>query len=112
MALGLPLLFLALAFGLATPSPLPQEPQAGPVVTLEKVQYIAPESSSCTNAPQPHECRTAALVAPILNEVFTDHNIECLNEKAALIALMAFETGDFKYQKNHFPGIPGQGSKY
>ena len=112
MAWGLPLLFLALAFGFTIPSPLPQEPQTSLPVTLDQVQYIAPESSSCTNAPQAGECRTAAQVAPVLNEVFTDHSIECLNEKAALIALMAFETGDFKYQKNHFPGIPGQGSKY
>jgi hypothetical protein len=26
--------------------------------------------------------------------------------------LMAFESDDFKYNKNHFPGVPGQGSKY
>ncbi|MCJ1396397.1 hypothetical protein MMC18_009287 [Xylographa bjoerkii] len=30
---------------------------------------------------------------------------------AALISLMAFETADFKYQNNYFPGNPGQGTR-
>jgi hypothetical protein len=26
-------------------------------------------------------------------------------EQAAIVSLMAFETEDFKYNKNHFPGV-------
>ncbi|MCJ1422019.1 hypothetical protein MMC32_008388 [Xylographa parallela] len=30
---------------------------------------------------------------------------------AALVSLMAYETADFKYQNNYFPGNPGQGTR-
>ena len=30
---------------------------------------------------------------------------------AAVLSLMAFESGDFKYNTNHFPGRPGQGTR-
>ncbi|KFY06307.1 hypothetical protein V492_08083 [Pseudogymnoascus sp. VKM F-4246] len=32
-------------------------------------------------------------------------------ELAALLALIAFESGDFKYNRNHYPGRPGQGTR-
>ncbi len=30
---------------------------------------------------------------------------------SAILALMAFETAEFKYNRNHFPGRPGQGTR-
>ncbi len=33
------------------------------------------------------------------------------NEVAAALSLIAFETGGFKYDTNHYPGRPGQGTR-
>ena len=72
---------------------------------------VAPRSGTCVGAPYPSECRTASqAVDPILKS-FETYNIVSGAEMAALISLMAFETADFKYQNNYFPGNPGQGSK-
>ena len=103
---------LSLARVLTAASPLPQMPQAGLVITPEHVQLISPATSSCAGAPKPTECRDAHQIAPILNEVFAKFDIVRPNEMAALVALMAFESESFKYQRNYFPGIPGQGSEF
>ena len=57
-------------------------------------------------------CRTADQAAAAIATSFNTYGITSPGEMAAIIATMAFESGDFKYQKNHFPGRPGQGSKY
>ncbi|CRG88823.1 hypothetical protein PISL3812_05858 [Talaromyces islandicus] len=81
------------------------------VLTTDQLLAISPNSSSCANAPAPGECATAAEAAPVINEVFAEYMISTAGEQAALLSLMAFETGDFKYNRNHFPGVPGQGTR-
>ena len=49
--------------------------------------------------------------AASLNKAFATYKVTELNEIAALISLMAFESADFKYQINYFPGRPGQGCR-
>ena len=101
----------ALALLMATALALPTT--GTPVSTLDESQLvsIAPKSSSCANAPFPSECRTAAqALGPILAS-FTTYNITTPGEQAALLSTMAFESDDFQYQINHFPGTPGQGTR-
>ncbi|PNH43529.1 hypothetical protein VD0004_g3978 [Verticillium dahliae] len=74
----------------------------------------APKSASCDPAADfAAECRTAAEAAPYLIKAFSDHKVYAPAEISALLSLIAFETGDLKYNRNHFPapGRPGQGTR-
>lgn len=82
-------------------------------LTADHILAIAPKSATCDdNAPAVGECVTAEQAAPFINESFDTYNIDSAAEQAALVGLMAFETGEFKYNRNHFPGVPGQGSTF
>ncbi|KAI9761970.1 MAG: hypothetical protein M4579_000753 [Chaenotheca gracillima] len=80
-------------------------------VTAAQLQQIAPTSNTCSGAPAADECRTATQAAPLISQAFSTYAISTPGEMAALIGLMAFETDDFKYDKNHYPGTPGQGTR-
>ncbi|MCJ1226961.1 hypothetical protein MMC12_003616 [Toensbergia leucococca] len=76
------------------------------------VLATAPKSASCAGAPSSSsECRTASQAAPIIAEVFSAYDITSPGEMAALISTMAFESGDFEYNINIYPGNPGQGTR-
>lgn len=92
--------FLTLASASASPA----------LITTNQFLAIAPKSSSCANPPAAGECATAAEAVPLINDAFARYQVESLGEQAALLSLMAFETLDFKYNRNHFPGVAGQGS--
>lgn len=81
-------------------------------ITSNQILAISPKSSTCYNPPAVGECRTAEQAAPFINDSFTTYGIDNVAEQAALISLMAFESGDFKYNRNHFPGVAGQGSEF
>ncbi|KAI4273111.1 MAG: hypothetical protein L6R38_006428 [Xanthoria sp. 2 TBL-2021] len=72
---------------------------------------MAPNSKTCAGAQFAAECKTAAQAAPFINASLKTYGITSAGEAAALISLMAFESGDFKYNTNHFPGRPGQGTR-
>jgi hypothetical protein len=74
---------------------------------------IAPTSNTCTGAPFPSECATASQAAPYLITAMSTYSITSAPEIAALLSLIAYETGDFKYAINHYPapGRPGQGTR-
>jgi len=88
----------------AAPTPPPT------TLTAAQILQIAPKSSTCANAPYPDECRTADQAAQALDASFQTYGITSAGERAALLSLIAFETDDFRYNKNHTPGRPGQGS--
>ncbi|KAK0384681.1 hypothetical protein NLU13_8767 [Sarocladium strictum] len=73
------------------------------------VEEIAPGSKQCTDASN-KECRTAEQAAPFIASGMTRYGIYSVNEMAAVISLMAFESVDFKYKTNQVPGRPGQGT--
>ena len=81
-------------------------------ITEAQMIAIAPTSKNCSNPPAEGECATAKQAAKYTSLSFETYNISSKAEQAAIIGLMAFESMDFKYNKNHFPGVPGQGSKY
>lgn len=80
-------------------------------ITAEQLTQIAPETASCSGAPFPEECATADTAATALNKSFDTYGIKTAGEKAALVAYTLFESGNYKYSKNHFPGRPGQGTR-
>jgi len=88
-------------------SPLPRTI----AVTAADIIHIDPNTASCTAAPAADECRTAAEAAPCIAISFTNYGITSFGEQAALLALMLYESGDFKYSRGQFPGVPGQGTR-
>lgn len=81
-------------------------------LTESQLVTIAPSSKSCTDAPAAGECATAKQAAKFTSQSFDTYKVTSKAEQAAVISLMAFESGDFKYNKNHFPGVAGQGSEF
>jgi len=80
-------------------------------ITEAQLIQIAPTSQTCDPAAvAADECRTAAQAAPLLNAAHKQFNITTKGEKAALVSLQAFESGDFKFDRNQ-AGNPGQGTR-
>jgi hypothetical protein len=72
---------------------------------------ITPDTASCDGAPFPSECAPASIAAPNIAQSFSLFKIDSFGAQAALVAIMLFESGDFKYKSNHFPGVAGQGTR-
>ncbi|KAF4126249.1 hypothetical protein GMORB2_1495 [Geosmithia morbida] len=72
------------------------------------IQQIAPASASC--AAGNTECRTAKQAAPYIFQSFAKYGLDSANQKAAVISLMAYESDNFVYKTNQYPGRPGQGT--
>ncbi|RYP42793.1 hypothetical protein DL768_010229 [Monosporascus sp. mg162] len=75
----------------------------------EIIAQIAPETVSCDLAETP-DCRTNVEIAPHMVRSFQRYGVASAGEIAGVIALTAFESGDYKYKRNLFPGRPGQGT--
>ncbi|OQE19264.1 hypothetical protein PENFLA_c019G07325 [Penicillium flavigenum] len=80
-------------------------------LTETQLITIAPSSKSCANAPAEGECATAKQAAKFTSQSFDTYKVTSKAEQAAIVSLMAFETEGFKYNKNHFPGVAGQGTR-
>ncbi|KAJ7587099.1 hypothetical protein C8J56DRAFT_91556 [Mycena floridula] len=108
-------LFISALFIIASSAaPTTCKPKAIPAVggvTATQLAQIVPDITSCASATD--ECRTATQAVPFINKAFTDFNITTRGEKAALLSLMLFESGGFKFNTNQFPapGNPGQGTR-
>ncbi|KAF9879940.1 hypothetical protein CkaCkLH20_02751 [Colletotrichum karsti] len=101
-------LSLTLLAGLALASPVAVRNNNATAIILA----AAPKSASCAGVTDsPEECGTAAQAAQFLPAAFQKYGIYSPGEMAAILSLMAFETGDFRYNRNHFPGRPGQGTR-
>lgn len=77
------------------------------------IEEIAPKSKECpTEGDFIDECRTAEQAAPFIFDSMHRYGFYEKNQIAAIISLMALESGEFVYKKNHFPepGRPGQGT--
>ena len=80
-------------------------------LTIADITAIAPESATCTGAPYPAECATASDATPWINLAFHTFSIHAFGTQAALLSLMLYESGSFRYNINHYPGVPGQGTR-
>lgn len=84
-----------------------------PAITVAQVLVAAPRAAACTDSTATLEgCATAPDAAKYLAQGFATYGMNKLAQQAALLSLMTFESGDFVYNINMFPGRPGQGSKY
>lgn len=88
-------------------------PRTGGASAELQILEIAPTSNTCAGAPFPSECATASQAAPYLISAMGAFGITSPPEIAALLSVMAYESGDFKYNTNHYPapGRPGQGTR-
>lgn len=84
---------------------------AGTALTVEQLTAIAPATASCDGADQPEECADAKRAVAAINKSFETYKITSKGERAAIVAYMLFESVNFKYNRNHFPGRPGQGTR-
>ncbi|KAF1969023.1 hypothetical protein BU23DRAFT_558055 [Bimuria novae-zelandiae CBS 107.79] len=102
---------------LALPAPVPQdsEPDNCPyTVTAEDLTAIDSKTESCdSNAAFAKECADATRAAPAITTSFKKYDISEPGVQAALIAIMLYESGSFKFNHNHYPepGRPGQGTR-
>ena len=111
----LTLLFSAGGSALAVP---PVEDNACPnqdtnyAITEDQILEIAPKSTSCDGAEFKDECATADEAASAISASFKRYRVTSRAEQAAIIGLVAFESGEFKYNRSHFPkpGVEGKGS--
>ncbi|KAH3914618.1 hypothetical protein HBI56_096310 [Parastagonospora nodorum] len=99
---------LSVAQQLKAPTPPPPG-----TLTAEKLIQIAPATASCSGGDFAAECADATRATAAINKAFSTYKITEKGEKAALVAYMLFESGNFKYNRNHFPapGRPGQGTR-
>lgn len=102
------LLASSLAFVASSPLRL-RESQT--TLTTDILTTISPATASCDGADFPEECADASRAVDPINNSFEKYQITTSGEQAALVALMIYESDSFKYNKNHFPGNPGQGTK-
>lgn len=77
----------------------------------QQLLTIAPTSGTCSGSPFADECATNEQAAPFLIDAMVKYDISTPSEIAAVLSVVAFESGDFKYNINHFPGRPGQGTR-
>lgn len=95
--------------GSTAPAPVAAKDTA---ITASQIQQIAPKSVSCDNPPAKGECATADVAARNIAASFQRYQVSSRAEQAAVVALMAMESDEFRYNRNHFPGIKGKGSKW
>ncbi|KAL6231741.1 hypothetical protein BDW75DRAFT_35808 [Aspergillus navahoensis] len=95
------------------PSPIPSG-SSSTTITPAQILTIAPKSQSCANATDfVSECATATQAAPALSAAFKKYGLTNKAEQAAVLGIIAFESGEFRYNKNHFPspGVEGKGTR-
>lgn len=83
----------------------------GPIVLadLNKANPAAANADYCKAAPT--ECATNRQAVAAMNAAIRKYKTTGRGEIVATVAWMLFESGQWKYSTNHFPGVPGQGTR-
>lgn len=84
--------------------------ETSPAITPAQIEKIAPKSVSCDSAEEKEECATSDVAARAISASFKQYGVTSPAEQAAIIGLIAFESDEFQFNRNHFPGVEGQGS--
>jgi hypothetical protein len=82
--------------GLTNPDDVDKE------ITLDQLNQVLGNFTCAPTQQFADECRNATEALPFINQGFVDYNITTLGEKAAILSLMVFETGNFSFDKNQF----------
>ncbi|KAJ2696551.1 hypothetical protein H4218_004535 [Coemansia sp. IMI 209128] len=96
------------------PTPVPTPPVKALQLTLNQLDAAIPAraaSDSCASVSTPAECATNAKALVAINKALVKYGITKRSEAVAVIALMAYESGSWQYNTNHFPGRAGQGTR-
>ncbi|KAJ2038323.1 hypothetical protein GGI03_005152 [Coemansia sp. RSA 2337] len=96
------------------PTPTPAPPIKGLKLTQKQLNLAIPvraASDSCASVGTPAECVTNDKALAAINSALVKYGITKRGEAVAVIALMAYESGNWQYNTNHFPGRPGQGTR-
>ncbi|KAL1603872.1 hypothetical protein SLS60_005464 [Paraconiothyrium brasiliense] len=99
------------AFALPTPQ---DSSDTDCTITADDLTAIDNTTATCSSTGDfASECADAATAAPAISSAFSKYSITEPGVEAALIAIMLYESGSFKYNHNHFPapGRPGQGTR-
>jgi hypothetical protein len=99
---------------LALPTPQDSNADCPHEITAEDLTAIDAATATCSSTGTfASECADASRAAPAITSAFEKYDISSPGAQAALIAIMLFESGSFKYNHNHFPapGRPGQGTR-
>ncbi|KAJ2654071.1 hypothetical protein IWW48_006322, partial [Coemansia sp. RSA 1200] len=78
---------------------------------LNKAVLDRAADSSCGSAPYPDEYVANSRAVSAINNALTKYGISRRSNVVAVISLMAFESESWLYNKNHYPGRPGQGAR-
>ncbi|KAJ1803404.1 hypothetical protein LPJ56_005896 [Coemansia sp. RSA 2599] len=83
-------------------------------ITVDQLNKAVPSrasDSSCVSVSTPSECAPNARAVTAINHAISKYGVTSTGEIVALISLMAYESADWQYNVNHYPGRPGQGTK-
>ncbi|KAI9141677.1 hypothetical protein BKA69DRAFT_1071954 [Paraphysoderma sedebokerense] len=119
------LLFISIAISSSLQSPTPEStekqpkphphPETNNPISLPQLLAISPTPQIACNASAQFadECRTAADALPYINSGLDKYGLSSTGERVAVLSLLSFESGGFKFNRNHFPapGRPGQGTR-
>jgi hypothetical protein len=95
------IIFTLLSYVSGRPLNVTWKRQPGITVTDAQLIKIAPNSKTCDPAAQAaDECRNATQAAPLINAAHNQFGINTKGEMAALVSLQAFESGQFKFDRN------------
>ena len=84
---------------------------ASPSAMASVLAIVAPGSTSCSGTRAGAQCATNSQAAQPILDSFKTYGASKPNEQACLIATMAYETSEFQYNHNVFPGRKGQGCR-
>ena len=72
-----------------------------PDITAEQILQFSQGSEACDLSSEfADECRTVYQATPFINASFREYRICSVGERAALASLMAFESGNFQFERN------------
>ncbi|KAJ2004395.1 hypothetical protein GGI04_001303 [Coemansia thaxteri] len=87
---------------------------AGTTITLDQLNKAMPVRSSdgsCASVSYPSECAPNSRAVAAINAAIAKYGVTQRGEIVALVSLMAYESANWAYNINHFPGRPGQGTR-
>ncbi|KAI8319463.1 hypothetical protein GQ54DRAFT_299318 [Martensiomyces pterosporus] len=93
----------------ATPTSPPSSAHKVTLDQLNKALPLRAADNSCTQFLD--ECVTNSKAVVAINNAIAKYGITRRGEAVAVISLIAFESGTWQYNTNHFPGRPGQGTR-
>ncbi|KJR82432.1 uncharacterized protein SPSK_03636 [Sporothrix schenckii 1099-18] len=74
------------------------------------VGSVMPKSLSCANVDYPDQCATNVQAAPYFISAMAKWGITTAPEIAAVLALVAVESGELRYRHSEFPKVAGKGT--